>query len=59
MIEEILGLTIELELQPLGPGNPMITKADCNAAKTLLGWKPEINIYDGLKRQVDWQLLNR
>ena len=56
MLEEILELKIELELQPLGPGNPMITKADCSAANSVLGWSPKVKLFDGLKHQVDWQL---
>jgi nucleoside-diphosphate-sugar epimerase len=56
MLEEIMNLRIKIELTPLGPGNPMVTTADCNAAFTVLSWKPKIGIYDGLKAQVAWQV---
>jgi len=56
MLEEIMDLKIQLEYTPLGPGNPMTTAADCTAAVTTLGWKPKMNIYNGLKAQVLWQL---
>jgi len=55
-LEEIMDLKIEIEESPLGPGNPMITTADCTAAGSELGWKPKMNIYEGLKAQVLWQL---
>ena len=56
MIEEIMDRRIEIEFTPLGPGNPMVTTSDCSAALTTFGWKPKIDIYDGLKAQVKWQL---
>lgn len=56
MLEEILELKIKLEFMPLGPGNPMVTTADCTAAIMNLGWKPKMDIYNGLKAQVTWQL---
>ena len=56
MLEEIMDLKIQLELTPLGPGNPMTTSADCSAAVTTLGWKPKMDIYNGLKAQVLWHL---
>jgi len=56
MLEEIMGQKISLELTPFGPGNPMNTSSDCSAANSILGWKPETDIYSGLESQVKWQL---
>ena len=56
MLEEIMDLKIQLEFTPLGPGNPMITTADCTSASAILGWKPKMDIYNGLRAQVAWQL---
>jgi UDP-glucuronate 4-epimerase len=56
MLEEIMDLSFKIELKPLGPGNPMVTTADCSAAFTTLGWKPSVGIYDGLMAQVAWQV---
>lgn len=55
MLEEIMNLKIQLESTPLGPGNPMVTTADCSAAVTSLGWEPKTDIYNGLIAQVTWQ----
>jgi UDP-glucuronate 4-epimerase len=56
MLEEIMNLSFKIDLTPLGPGNPMVTTADCNAAFTALGWKPDMGIYEGLRAQVAWQV---
>ena len=56
MLEEIMDLKIQLEFTPLGPGNPMITTADCTSASAILGWTPKMDIYNGLRAQVAWQL---
>jgi nucleoside-diphosphate-sugar epimerase len=55
MLEEIMGLKIKTNFTPLGPGNPMVTAADCTMANANLGWKPQIDIYNGLLAQVAWQ----
>jgi len=55
IIEEIIGKRINLELTPLGPGNPMVTMANCTAIKQSMGWKSKVNIFDGLTAQVKWQ----
>ena len=57
-IELIEGITkhkIRFETLKLGPGNPMITRADCSAAENLLGWRPETSLLHGLESQVEWQ----
>jgi nucleoside-diphosphate-sugar epimerase len=56
MLEQIMEVDIQLEFTPLGPGNPMLTTADCTAAATSLGWMPKTDIYNGLRAQVRWQL---
>jgi len=55
MLEEIMGLKIRTNFTPLGPGNPMITAADCTMANAKLRWKPQVDIYTGLLAQVSWQ----
>mgnify|MGYP003850563791 FL=1 len=55
-VEEILGVEINLSKQPLGPGNPKKTGADCTKANEILDWAPSMEFYDGLQNQVKWQL---
>jgi len=35
------------------------TWADINKATSLLGWKPEFSFDEGLKKTVEWYLVNR
>ena len=56
MLEEILNVQIQVDFHPLGPGNPMLTSANCSQAKKLLGWEPTVDIYNCLIAQVGWQL---
>jgi len=55
ILEEIMNLRINIEFTPLGPGNPMVTSADCSAVEKALGWKSKVDIYTGLKAQFEWQ----
>ena len=55
-LEDILGSKIKIETSPTGPGNPALTFADCTAAETVLGWKPKMDFYEGLREQAMFQL---
>jgi len=55
LLEEIMNLRIHIEAVPLGPGNPMVTTADCSGIERAMGWKSKVDIYKGLKAQVAWQ----
>jgi UDP-glucuronate 4-epimerase len=56
VLEEILNSRISIDIAPFGPGNPMVTTADCGAIEKTLGWKPKVDIYNGLKAQIEWQM---
>jgi len=55
MLENIMEIRIKINHTPLGPGNPMVTMADCTAAAHTLGWQPSMSILNGLIAQVAWQ----
>jgi nucleoside-diphosphate-sugar epimerase len=55
MLEEIMGIKVDIESTPLGHGNPMVTTSDCSAAEEVFGWTAKVDIYNGLRKQVDWQ----
>ncbi len=55
MVEEITNKKTKINYTPLGPGNPMVTIADCTLAADILGWKPKMGIFNGLMAQVAWQ----
>jgi UDP-glucuronate 4-epimerase len=58
-IEEYLGKTARLDQKPFHKADIMETWADITKAGSLLGWKPEIGLDEGLRRTVDWYLDNK
>lgn len=54
IIESLLNRNIKIDRQSFGPGNPKTTSADCSKAGELLGWKPKVNITEGLIEQCKW-----
>jgi len=58
-IEDLLGKKAKIEYKPFHKADMKETWADIEKAGQLLGWKPEINIDEGLKRTVDWYLQNK
>ena len=57
-IESISGKPIQIDQSEVPPGDVLMTGADTNRAKELLGWRPRTGIETGLKLQYEWQLEN-
>ncbi|WP_456464814.1 SDR family NAD(P)-dependent oxidoreductase [Persephonella sp.] len=58
-IEDLLGKKAKIEYKPFHKADMKETWADIEKAEKLLGWKPEIDIDEGLKRTVQWYVENR
>lgn len=58
-LETLLGKKAVLDQQPFHSGDLRETWADIGKAGRLLGWKPEIDLDQGLKRCVDWYRSNQ
>ncbi|WP_297455689.1 SDR family NAD(P)-dependent oxidoreductase [Persephonella sp.] len=58
-IENLLGKKAKIEYRPFHKADMKETWADIEKAEKLLGWKPEIDIDEGLKRTVEWYLENK
>ncbi len=58
LLMKLLGKRTTLEFLPSHKADVAITWADIEKAGTLLGWKPEIPIEEGLMRTVKWSLEN-
>ncbi len=55
--EEICNLTgvaLKLEYQPLPKDDPQKRRPDITKAKEILGWEPQVNRADGLKRTLEY-----
>ena len=54
IIEELLGKKAKVIYKPFHKADLKATWADINKAKQLLEWEPQISLYEGLKRTVEW-----
>ena len=59
IIGEHAGVTPQIEWAPPRPGDQRATSAVIDKAADLLGYAPTVEPFDGLKRQVEWQLEER
>ena len=59
IIGEHAGVTPQIEWAPPRPGDQRTTSAVIDKAAELLGYAPTVEPYDGLKRQVEWQVEER
>jgi len=48
-----------IDYKPFHKADLKETWADITKAERILGWKPEIDIDEGLKRTIDWYIENR
>jgi nucleoside-diphosphate-sugar epimerase len=55
MLAELTGQEPRIEHGPPRPGDQRRTAADVTKARTLLGYEPQVGVYEGLRRQVEWQ----
>jgi UDP-glucuronate 4-epimerase len=54
VIEDIVGKKAKKKLMGMQPGDVPVTYANIDKAKKLLGYKPLINVEEGLKNFVEW-----
>lgn len=59
IIETLTGRSIDLNRGPTARGDVYRTGGATTVAEEALGWKPSIDIREGLARQVDWHLQRR
>lgn len=55
LLENLSGRPLAVETQPPGLGDPRTTWADTARARTQLGYRPAVNLAEGLRRQWEWQ----
>ncbi len=59
MIEEAVGRKATIEYRPLQQADVPTSWADISKAKSLLGWKPEVSLAQGIAYTVEWYRTNR
>lgn len=55
-IEQTLGISATRKILPMQPGDVQKTNADITKAKTLIGYKPDTDFQNGIKKFVEWFL---
>jgi len=58
-IENALQITATKKILPMQPGDVTKTNADITKAKTLIGYKPDTDFQNGIKKFVEWFLRKR
>jgi len=58
LIEKYTGKKAMLELKEFHKADMKATWADIQKAQTLLGWKPQVDLEEGIRRTVEWTLEN-
>jgi len=59
LIEQELGKKANTQFQPMHRADVLATWADVTRAKDLLGWSPQTQHEEGVRRAVEWYLQNR
>ena len=54
IIEEYLGKKAKINLKPMQQGDVKETNADIDKLERITGYRPQINIEEGIKRFIDW-----
>lgn len=54
LIEEALGKEVNKEHAPAVPGDQMRSCLDSSKAWEVLGWKPQVDLREGIKRTLEW-----
>jgi UDP-glucose 4-epimerase len=54
VLQRVAGLEIEPRLEPLRPGELDRSAIDSRAAEAILGWKPEVDLGEGLAETFHW-----
>lgn len=54
VVKELINSESEMEFHPLPKDDPPRRKPDISKAKTLLDWKPKVNLEEGLRRMIEW-----
>ena len=50
----VTGSSSEIRFEPLPTDDPTRRRPDISLARRLLGWKPEIDLDEGLARTAEW-----
>jgi nucleoside-diphosphate-sugar epimerase len=58
-LEELIGRKAKVEYRPFHKADMMSNLADVSKARRLLGWAPQVNMAEGMRRLVEWYMQER
>lgn len=53
-VQRVAGTSLEIEHEPLPEDDPKLRKPDIERARRCLGWEPEVELEEGLRRTLEW-----
>jgi UDP-glucuronate 4-epimerase len=59
LVEEVTGKKANVQHGPPNLADMRANQADVSKAKSLLGWEPQVNLVEGIRRLVDWYMAER
>jgi CDP-paratose 2-epimerase len=59
MLEKLLGKQIPVARGDWRPGDQKVFVADIRKAERVLGWKPKIDVENGVRQLFDWVSANK
>jgi dTDP-glucose 4,6-dehydratase len=54
LVRELVGSASPVEYMPRPEDDPTVRRPDISLARAVLGWDPEVDLADGLRRTIDW-----
>ncbi len=58
-LEELTGCKANVQHRPFHKADMLSNLADISKARRILGWEPQIDLLEGMRRMVDWYLAER
>ena len=53
-IESAVGIKAEMIMKPMQPGDVYMTNADTTKLETEIGYKPKVNLHEGIAEFIRW-----
>lgn len=58
-LEDYIGAKANIQQYPANPADMRANQANVEKAGKMLGWEPQINLQEGMRRMVDWYMQER
>jgi CDP-paratose 2-epimerase len=59
LLEDLVGERIDVSYQDWRPGDQLVYVSDVGKAQRDLGWRPEVDVEQGIRQLYDWVVANK